>query len=331
MTMGRVLVFSFLALLVFWAVAFVAFVMRAVLLVAGVAPADPSSLFLPSNAIFMFAQILVLLILPALFLTFLIAGFAFRGRPSERDRWDPWMAWKTPRIVVALTAWNDEEPIRLAVKEFVRADHVIETIVVDNNSDDETAAVAGREGARVVIEPRRGYGNVCIRGLREALSVEKANIVVLAEGDMTFSASDMAKMIPYLEDVDMVVGTRTTFELTSKDSQMDWFMAWGNLFLALLIRLRYWDSRFLGKIRLTDVGCTFRAIRKESLARILGQLHVGDDVFSPHMIVAALRNHLRIIEVPIKFRKRVGTSKGASQSRRRAIRIGLQMLAEILA
>ena len=70
-------------------------------------------------------------------------------------------------------------------------------------------------------------------------------------------------------------------------------------------------------------------IRREALTRIVADLKVGGDSFSPHMILIALRDGLSILEVPIRFRQRVGVSKGAGKGRRRASRIGLEMVREI--
>lgn len=329
--MGRLLAFAFLSLVIFWTLAVASFIVRTVGRFVG-NQGGPllSLLMIPAEFVLNAAEAVFLFVAPVSMAVFLVVGLSLRSGSIPRGEHPLWMDWKTPKVVVAITAWNDEEAIREAVQDFRAQEYVVETVVVDNDSNDETRAVAQRQGARVVIEPKRGYGNVCIRGLREALSNAEANIVALVEGDMTFCASDMAKMIPYLEDVDMAVGTRTTHELTDSNSQMDWFLSWGNLFLATLLRLRYWDPVFFGKVRLTDVGCTFRVMRKSSLAGIIDQLRVGDSHFSPHMILEALRARLRIVEVPIQFRKRVGMSKGASGSRARAMRIGLRMLVEIL-
>jgi glycosyltransferase involved in cell wall biosynthesis len=228
-----------------------------------------------------------------------------------------------------LTAYNDEDPIGGAVEEFRRASPRATVVVVDDNSTDRTAEVARSHGAIVVPETRQGYGFACMRGLRYALESTSAEAVVLAEGDMTFIAEDLDKLLPYLEDCDMVLGTRSTRTLTRPGSQMDWFMAWGNLYLAFLIRLRYWDPVFLGRVQLTDVGCTFRVMRRDALARVIDQLTVGGHYFSPHMIIVALRNQLTVVEVPIKFRARVGVSKGAGGNRWRAAKIGLAMIWEI--
>jgi glycosyltransferase involved in cell wall biosynthesis len=234
------------------------------------------------------------------------------------------------KVCVVLTAYNDEESIYYAVKEFIAQRNVVEVVVVDNNSRDETAYQAIKAGARVVREEKQGYGYACIRGLKEALTCKDADTILLAEGDMTFCGRDIWKLIPYLDDVDMVVGSRTHMALVEKDSQLDWFLLWGNLFLGKILQFKFFNGKFLGRVRFTDVGCTMRAIKKEALARIIDKLEVGGDHFSPHMIIVALRNGLRVIEVPINFRKRVGISKGAGGSKRKAIKIGLKMLWHIL-
>jgi len=234
------------------------------------------------------------------------------------------------RVCVALTAFNDEEAISGAVREFLSQKNVVEVVVVDNNSLDRTTTEALGAGARVVHEGKQGYGFACIRGLREALRCTDGDVVVLAEGDMTFRAGDVWKMLPYLDDVDMVVGSRTHSQLVDRDSQLDWFYIWGNLFLAKVLQFRFFDLKFFGRIRLTDVGCTMRAIRTEALAEIINELTVGGHHFSPHMTLVALKRGLRVVEVPLTFRRRVGVSKGAGGNKKLAMKVGLKMLWHIL-
>ncbi len=234
----------------------------------------------------------------------------------------------SPRIAVALTAYNDELSIGDAVRDF-RAQPGVETvIVVDNNCRDGTAACAREAGAIVVPEPNQGYGWACQRGLRATLETG-ADVIVLSEGDGTFSGSGIAKMMPFLADADMVVGNRITAALVHRHSQMDSFFVWGNQLGAKLLQLRFWDWRFLGKARLSDLGCTYRAIRREALAEIIDELSVGGNHFSPHMIMVSMRQGHAVVEVPIRFRPRVGLSKGAS-SIPKAVGIGLAMLWHIL-
>jgi len=118
--------------------------------------------------------------------------------------------------------------------------------------------------------------------------------------------------------------------LVASDSQMDHFFTWGNMAVAMLLRLRFWDGKFLGPAGLTDVGCTFRAIRRDALERILPDLQVGGNHFSPHMLMVAMANGLSVVEIPIRFRRRVGQSKGGSQSLRKGLEVGLAMIWDIL-
>ncbi len=277
---------------------------------------------------FQFAVVYFFIVIPLGVLALLTRQLIVRNRPSVWKRPPP-MDWRSLRLAVVLTAYNDEASIGGAVDEFKSLPQVEIVVAVDNNSIDSTERVALEHGARVVKERLQGYGYACIGGLRYALNHTDADAVVLCEGDLTFYGDDLAKFLPYLADCDFVVGTRNTRVLTREGSQMDWFMAWGNLYLAILIRLRYWNWAFLGRVQLTDVGCTFRVIRRDALSRIIGKLTVGSHHFSPHMILVALREHLSITEVPIKFRHRIGVSKGAGGNRWTAIRVGLAMLGSI--
>jgi glycosyltransferase involved in cell wall biosynthesis len=216
------------------------------------------------------------------------------------------------------------------VKDFRRQPGVVKVIVVDNNSTDQTAALAAAAGGVVVAEKRQGYGYACIRGLAEGLNVPDADVVVLAEGDGTFVAEDTAKFLSYIGDADLVVGNRVVRGLVDGDSQMDHFFTWGNMAVAMLLRLRFWDGRFLGPAGLTDVGCTFRAVRRPALERILPDLVVGGNYFSIHMLLVAMARGLSVIEIPVRLRRRVGQSKGASQSLGKGFAIGLSMIWHIM-
>ncbi len=220
---------------------------------------------------------------------------------------------------VGLTAFNDEEAIGPAVRDFKSARGVRRVIVVDNNSRDRTRQVAEDAGAdRVVIETTPGYGACCQRALAEA--AEGADLILLCEGDMTFRAADLKKFVAYLENCDLVLGTRSTQELRDPGTQMDWLINPANQIVAKLIQLRFWGTR------LTDVGCTYRAIRVDAYRRLAPQLSVRGNHFSPHMIIEALKLRMRVIEVPITFHRRVGVSKGVGSSKIRAARVALRML-----
>ena len=231
-----------------------------------------------------------------------------------------------PRVVVAITAYNDAEATAQAVRDFLRQPRVVKVLVIDNNSTDNTAELAAAAGATVIRETRQGYGFACIRGLSEGLRVAGTNVVVLTEGDGTFIAEDTAKFVAYIDNADLVVGNRVVRGLVDADSQMDHFFTWGNMAVAMLLRLRFWDGRHLGPAGLMDVGCTFRAIRRSALERILPDLVVGGDHFSAHMLLVAMARDLSVVEIPVRLRRRIGESKGASQSVWKGLAVGLAMI-----
>jgi hypothetical protein len=234
------------------------------------------------------------------------------------------------RAVVAITAYNDAAATAGAVRAFMRQPSVVKVLVIDNNSTDDTGALASAAGAQVVNEARQGYGYGCIRGLTEGLAVPEADVIVLTEGDGTFYAEDLPKFLAYVDNADLVVGNRVVRGMVDTDSQMDYFFTWGNMAVAMLLRLRFWDGRHLGPAGLMDVGCTYRAIRRPALERILPDLVVGGNTFSVHMLLVAMARGLSVIEIPVRLKPRVGQSKGASQSFAKGLQVGLAMIWHIM-
>lgn len=223
------------------------------------------------------------------------------------------------RVHVGLTAYNDEVCIAQAVREFKSCRDVSKVIVVENNSRDGTFEEARRAGAdEVFTETVPGYGACCQRALAEA--ARAADVIVLCEGDLTFEARDVRKLLAYLENCDLVLGTRATQELREPNTQMDWLINPANQIVAKLIQVRFWGTR------LTDVGCTYRAIRADAYERLKSALWVQGNHFSPHMFIQALKLGMRVIEVPIVFRQRAGQSKGVGSNKLKAARVALGML-----
>jgi hypothetical protein len=260
--------------------------------------------------------------------------FVFRGRVrtarGNEHRGASQQGRASRPIAVGIIAYNEAEAITGVVREFQAQDDVVAVIVIDNNSRDATASLARAAGARVVKEPRQGYGYACIRALQEALKVSEAELIVLTEGDGTFAGADIAKFEAYIGQADMVIGTRVVPGLVEDGSQMDYFFTWGNIAVGSLLMLRFWHSQFLGAARLSDVGCTYRMIKREALEGIMPDLTVGGHHFSPHMMLVALYRHLSLVEIPISFRKRIGTSKGAGRSFWMGLKVGLRMIGHII-
>lgn len=234
------------------------------------------------------------------------------------------------KMAVGIVAYNEAGAIGQLVSDFKSWADVVRVVVVDNNSTDGTAEIARQAGAHVVREPKQGYGFACIRALQECSEIEAADIVVLTEGDGTFAAEDLNKFRSYIGQADMVVGTRVVSSLVEDGSQMDYFFTWGNIAVSQLLRLRFWHSQFLGVASLSDVGCTYRAVRKDALKRILPDLKVGGHHFSPHMLLVALYRNLSLIEIPVTLRRRIGVSKGAGRSFWPGFKVGMTMIWHII-
>jgi glycosyltransferase involved in cell wall biosynthesis len=222
-------------------------------------------------------------------------------------------------ISVVLPAYNEENYIRSAVDDFLVPDVVDEVVVVDNNSRDRTAEEAKRTRARVVHEGKQGYGYALRRGLEAATG----DIVILAEPDGTFIGRDVLKLLAYADDFDMVCGTRTTRELVWDQANMGWFLRVGNWTVAKLIQILY------GGPSLSDCGCTLRLIHRPALEQIRGALTVGGSHFLPEMVILALKRRLKVIEVPVNYRGRVGESK-ITGNLKGTLRTGFRMIGIII-
>ncbi|MBT3509642.1 MAG: glycosyltransferase family 2 protein [Nitrospina sp.] len=199
------------------------------------------------------------------------------------------------RISVIIPAFNEEKSIGL-VLDALPLNLIHEVIVVDNNSTDNTARTALDKGARVVAEKRRGYGSACLKGIS---ALDSPHIVVFLDGDFSDYPEEIVKLIAPIEagEMDFVLGSRMILPQSR---------------LALLPQSRYGNQLAVFLMRLffrhqyTDLG-PFRAIRYDSLQAIAMQdTNFG---WTVEMQIKAVKKGLRIMEIPVKYRERVGVSK----------------------
>jgi glycosyltransferase involved in cell wall biosynthesis len=229
--------------------------------------------------------------------------------------------WNGQQVTVVFPAYNEEDGIARAVEDFGGVEYVDEVIVVDNNSVDRTAELAERAGARVVAESKQGYGHALQSGMREA---KDADLVILAEPDGTFTGVDVPKLLVYSDDAELVLGTRTTREFIWQRANMGFALRWGNWAVAKFLQLLF------GTPSLSDVGCTMRLIHRDSLDRIQHRFSVGSSHFLPEMVILARLAGMSMVEVPVKYRPRLGTSK-ITGNYKTAVNVGWRMVALILA
>ena len=223
------------------------------------------------------------------------------------------------KISVIIPSYNEEESIGSVVRDF--ADKVDEVFVVDNSSRDRTKAASSEAGARVETVNLKGYGDTIRYGLDNA----SGDILIVAEADHSFRAKDLGKFLEYLKDSDMVIGTRTTRQMIEQGTNMKGLVRWGNVFVGKLVEMLWWSQ----EPRFTDVGCTYRAIWKDTYLKIRDKLCGTGPEFSPEMMIEVLRAHKRIIEIPISYYRRLTGISKHSQNYLHVSRTALRMLAMI--
>ncbi len=203
------------------------------------------------------------------------------------------------KTVVIIPALNEERSIGQVIGDIPR-DLVTEIVVVDNGSTDSTARVASGCGATVVSEGKKGYGQACLAGISYIKSSSYLpDIIVFLDGDYSDYPREMKTLLSPITDsgYDLVIGSRTIGE-RQKGALLPQALV-GNYVATRLIKLFYGVS-------FTDLG-PFRAIRYDKLL----SLGMRDRTFgwTVEMQVKAAKKGLRCAEVPVSYRKRIGTSK----------------------
>ncbi len=228
--------------------------------------------------------------------------------------------WQGQTVSVLLPTYNEKDSIAECIRDFYATGVVDEVVVVNNNAAEGTSAEVAKTPAREVIETRQGYGNAIQRGFREATG----DLIVVCEPDGTFFARDIWKMLAYAADCDIVFGTRTTTEFIWTGANMGFFLKWGNYAVAKMMELMY------NTVYLSDVGCTYRLVRRSLLSEIQPHFRVGGSHFGPEMMLVAIIKGARFVQVPVNYRTRVGRS-AVTGDRWQAFRLGVRMIMMIWA
>lgn len=216
-------------------------------------------------------------------------------------------------IVVIIPVLNEEDSIGLVLAHIPER-MAAAVIVVDNGSTDRTATVATEGGAVVVREPRRGYGAACLRGLAEGARFVP-DVIVFLDGDYSDYPEEMADLVrPITEEgYDLVIGSRMLGRRAPGAMPVQALI--GNVLVPRIIRWLYGH-------RYTDLG-PFRAIRYDRLL----ELEMADQNFgwTVEMQIKAAQKGYRTLDVPVRYRKRVGVSK-ITGTLSGAVRAGVKIL-----
>ncbi len=227
--------------------------------------------------------------------------------------------WNGRTVSLILPTFNEKESIKDSIKSFQYGEIVDEIIVVNNNAVKGTSEEVSMTSAREVIESEQGYGAAIRRGFAEV----DGDYIVVAEPDGTFQGKDVVKLLSYIDDFDVVYGSRTVKELIWQGANMGIFLKWGNYWVAKLMEFLF------NTTSLTDVGCTLRCINRKALTHLEPFFTVNGSFFGPEMMVLSILMDMRIVQIPINYTKRVGVSS-VTGNKVRAFFLGIRMIALIL-
>jgi glycosyltransferase involved in cell wall biosynthesis len=207
-----------------------------------------------------------------------------------------------PLVSVVIPCLNEAENIetcvRAALEAIVRMGVHGEVVVADNNSEDDSARLAERAGARVIVERRRGYGSAYLAGFEAS----RGRYIVMADADLTYDFDEIPRFVAALEEgAEMVIGDRMD---NIQPGAMPWLHQYiGNPILTGLLNLFF-------RTGISDAHCGMRAVRREVLPRL--DLRTTGMEFASEMVIRASKEKLKIAEFPIEYHPRGGESKLSS-------------------
>lgn len=227
--------------------------------------------------------------------------------------------YQNKRVSVILPTYNEKDSIRKVIRDFEAVGVVDEIIVVNNNAAIGTSEEVSGTSAIEVIETVQGYGASIQCGLR----IAKGDLIVVCEPDDTFLAADIYKLLSYSQDLDIVYGSRTVKNLIWANANMGYFLKWGNWAVAKMMQVLFNTNS------LSDVGCTYRLIRKDVRDKLMPQFLVKSNFFGPEMMVLGYLNSFKCIQIPINYKERVGVSS-VTGNFRKAFVLGIKMILLII-
>lgn len=227
-------------------------------------------------------------------------------------------------VQVLMPALNEELSIRDVVVAYSSNASVARVVLVDNNSTDETANLAKDSGAFVISCHSPGFGAALKTGIVDWLKSHSDLPLLIVESDGTFAAEDVNKFLAYYEDADVVIGSRTSRSLVWDGSYMPFWVRIGNWFVAKMAEFLYNGPS------LTDIGCTAKLIKPgsfsiEDIRQLTDKSH-----FNEQFMVCLLESKLKIIEIPVNYKPRVGLSKITGGNTLTTLRLGILMIIDLL-
>ena len=221
-------------------------------------------------------------------------------------------------IKLVIPAYNEQDSIALVLKAIPKG-ICTELIVTDNNSDDNTAAVAKANGAMVLFQPFPGYGNACLKAIDYIRDNGGCDIVVFLDGDFSDYPEQIVQLLAPIinNNADLVIGSR--IKKLRASGSMTPQQVFGNWLAVFLIKLFF-------KHKFSDLG-PFRAISWEALEKL--KMEDKNYGWTVEMQVKAVRQNLKCINIPVKYRNRAGGKSKVSGTLKGSIMAGIKIIKTI--
>ena len=223
--------------------------------------------------------------------------------------------WRGQTLSVVLPTYNEKDSIADCIRRFEAIPEVDKVIVVNNNAAAGTSDEVATTGAIEIHETTQGYGAAIKRGLREA----GTDLIAVCEPDGTFNPEDLRKLLAFMPECYLVVGSRTDSNYIWDGANMGWFLQWGNWAVAKFIEVLYNTSY------LSDVGCTFRVMTAQQAKAILARSTLDGSAYGLEMLLIGVIMRVRMVQVPVNYHPRVGVSSVTGEFGK-TVSLGLEMI-----
>jgi len=229
--------------------------------------------------------------------------------------------YKGKTVSVVMSTYKEKDSIRQCIDDFFLTDLVDEVIVVNNNAIDGTNEEVLKTNAKLIFQPKQGYGHGFQMGLASAIG----DFLVMCEPDGTFTPSEIEKLLVYTDIMDVVQGSRTSSTHILDGANMGHFLKYGNFFVAKITQWLFPGAA----TNLSDCGCTFRLFTRGAYERIKPYFRCGGSAFGMELSLLCLRARLSMCEIPIRYGRRVGQSSVTGNSWQ-TLKLGFTMMIMVI-
>jgi len=203
-------------------------------------------------------------------------------------------------VSVVFATYRERKSIKKVIDDFFKTGFVDEVIVVNNNAEKGTDEEIKKTKAKLLYEPRQGYGYAFQKAIKSATS----DYVLVCEPDGTFKASDIERFLVYSRDFDVVIGTRTSQIGALSGASMGILRKFANVIEAKTIEVLF-DS-----VALTDVGCAYKLFKRSALNKIIPLWkNQKTALFNTELTLLTVALGIKFVEIPITYAPRVGRSQ----------------------